>query len=33
MIHGLGSSPKDWGRVLNELRGDPALRARYQFRM
>ena len=31
MIHGLGSSPKAWGRVLNELRGDPALRARYQF--
>jgi pimeloyl-ACP methyl ester carboxylesterase len=30
MIHGLGSSPKAWGRVLNELRGDPTLRARYQ---
>jgi pimeloyl-ACP methyl ester carboxylesterase len=33
MIHGLGSSPKAWGRVVNELRGDPALRARYQFWM
>jgi pimeloyl-ACP methyl ester carboxylesterase len=31
MIHGLGSSPMAWGRVVNELRGDPALRARYQF--
>ena len=33
MIHGLASSPKAWGRVVNELRGDPALRARYQFWM
>ena len=31
MIHGLGSSPMAWGRAVNELRGDPALRARYQF--
>jgi pimeloyl-ACP methyl ester carboxylesterase len=31
LIHGLGSSPMAWGRVVNELRGDPALRARYQF--
>ena len=23
MIHGLASSPKAWGRVVNELRGDP----------
>ena len=33
MIHGLGSSPKAWGRVVNELRGDGALRNRYQFWM
>jgi hypothetical protein len=33
MIHGLASSPKAWGRVVNELRGDAALRARYQFWM
>jgi pimeloyl-ACP methyl ester carboxylesterase len=33
MIHGLGSSPKEWGRVLDELRGDPALREQYQFWM
>lgn len=33
MIHGLGSSPMAWGRVVNELRGDPALRSRYQFWM
>jgi pimeloyl-ACP methyl ester carboxylesterase len=33
MIHGLGSSSKAWGRVVNELRGDPALRAQYQFWM
>ena len=31
LIHGLGSSPMSWGQVVNELRGDPALRARYQF--
>ncbi len=31
LIHGLGSSPLAWGRVVNELRGDPELRARYQF--
>ena len=33
MIHGLGSSPKAWAKVVNELRGDPALRERYQFWM
>lgn len=33
MIHGLASSPKAWGKVVNELRGDPALRSRYQFWM
>jgi pimeloyl-ACP methyl ester carboxylesterase len=33
MIHGLGSSPKAWGKVVNELRGDPQLRASYQFWM
>lgn len=33
MIHGLGSSPMAWGKVVNELRGDPALRSRYQFWM
>ncbi len=31
LIHGLGSSPLAWGRVVNQLRGDPELRARYQF--
>ncbi len=31
LIHGLGSSPKAWGKVVNELRGDPGLRERYQF--
>jgi pimeloyl-ACP methyl ester carboxylesterase len=33
MIHGLASSPRAWGRVVNELRGDPKLRERYQFWM
>jgi pimeloyl-ACP methyl ester carboxylesterase len=33
MIHGLGSSPKAWGKVVNALRGDPELRAHYQFWM
>jgi pimeloyl-ACP methyl ester carboxylesterase len=33
MIHGLGSSPKAWGRVVNELRGDPLFRERFQFWM
>ncbi len=31
LIHGLASSPKAWGRVVNDLRGNPALRSRYQF--
>jgi pimeloyl-ACP methyl ester carboxylesterase len=31
LIHGLASSAKAWGRVVNELRGDPELRSRYQF--
>jgi pimeloyl-ACP methyl ester carboxylesterase len=31
LIHGLRSSPVAWMKVVNELRGDPALRERYQF--
>ncbi len=31
MIHGLGSSPKAWGKVVNALRGDPELRTHSQF--
>ncbi len=31
LIHGLGSSARAWGKVVNELRGDPSLRERYQF--
>ncbi|MDB5353009.1 MAG: hypothetical protein JWN86_4256 [Planctomycetota bacterium] len=31
LVHGLWSSPDTWHRALNELRGDPALRERYQF--
>jgi pimeloyl-ACP methyl ester carboxylesterase len=31
LIHGLNSSPDTWHQALNELRGDPELRARYQF--
>jgi pimeloyl-ACP methyl ester carboxylesterase len=33
MVHGLWSSPMAWARVVDELRGDPELRARYQFWM
>ena len=31
MVHGLWSSPLAWAKVVNELRGDPAFRDRYQF--
>jgi pimeloyl-ACP methyl ester carboxylesterase len=31
LIHGLGSSARAWGKVVNELRGDPSLRERFQF--
>lgn len=31
MVHGLWSSPMAWARVVNELRGDRAIRSRYQF--
>ena len=31
LIHGLWSSPDTWHQALDELRGDPELRARYQF--
>jgi pimeloyl-ACP methyl ester carboxylesterase len=31
LVHGLRSSPAAWMKVVNELRGDPALRERYQF--
>lgn len=30
-VHGLMSSPGAWANALNELRGDPELRKRYQF--
>ncbi len=30
-VHGLASSPGAWVPMFNELRADPALRARYQF--
>ena len=32
-VHGLMSSPAGWANALNELRGDPELRKRYQFWM
>lgn len=31
MVHGLRSSPVAWMKVINELRGDPGIRDRYQF--
>ena len=31
LIHGIWSSPDTWHQALNELRGDPNLRDRYQF--
>jgi len=31
LVHGLRSSPVAWLKVINELRGDPALSDRYQF--
>ncbi len=31
LIHGVWSSPRAWLQALNELRGDPAIRDRYQF--
>ena len=31
LVHGLRSSPVAWLKVINDLRGDPALRDRYQF--
>jgi len=30
-VHGLVSSPLTWAQMLNDLRGDPVLRERYQF--
>jgi len=32
-VHGLMSSPDAWTNAMNELRGDPELRKRYQFWM
>lgn len=32
-VHGLMSSPAAWTNAMNELRGNPALRERYQFWM
>ena len=31
LVHGLRSSPAAWMRVINDLRGDPKIRDRYQF--
>jgi len=31
MVHGLLSTPAAWLQVFNELRGDPAIRDKYQF--
>lgn len=31
MTHGMGSGARAWGKVVNELRGDPELRRHYQF--
>lgn len=31
MVHGLVSSPLTWAEMLNDLRGDPLIRERYQF--
>jgi pimeloyl-ACP methyl ester carboxylesterase len=31
LVHGLRSSPAAWMKVINDLRGDPVLRDRYQF--
>lgn len=31
LVHGLRSSPQAWMKVINELRGDPVLRDRYQI--
>jgi pimeloyl-ACP methyl ester carboxylesterase len=31
LIHGLGSSPRSWARMIEGLEADPILRANYQF--
>ncbi|WP_261357718.1 esterase/lipase family protein [Aquisphaera insulae] len=31
LVHGLMSSPEAWDNAMNELRGNPELRSRYQF--
>ena len=31
LVHGLRSSPAAWMKVINDLRGDPVIRDRYQF--
>ena len=31
LVHGVWSSPRAWIQALNDLRGDPAIRDRYQF--
>jgi pimeloyl-ACP methyl ester carboxylesterase len=33
LVHGLMSTPGAWANAINELRGDPELRKRYQFWM
>ena len=31
LVHGVWSSPRAWLQAINDLRGDPAIRDRYQF--
>src|SRR5215472_10513174 len=31
LIHGLGSRPRSWARMIEDLEADPILRANYQF--
>jgi len=31
LIHGLGSKPRSWARMIEDLEADPTLRANYQF--
>src|SRR5262249_18601216 len=31
LIHGLGSKPRSWARMIEDLEADPILRANYQF--
>lgn len=33
LIHGLGAGPESWTQIVNDIQGDPQLRARYQVWM